>query len=289
MSDFATVNEGDLVTVDTDDLITVEEGDLVTVKEGDLATVDEYSLVTLVDGFVPVPGPVGPEGPAGPAGEIGPPGPPGESLLSSTFRWTGSLTGDPGKGHVGVNANTVASISALHLSESTAAGNDARPMLLTLAIGDKFAISDPADAEANIHGLVAGTPIDNGAWWTVPVSDTFAGGAAAPLNPNAEVAVSFASVGSQGPPGPPGPEGPEGPEGPVGPQGPPGTMPATNYRHVQMTAATTWTINHGLSFWPNVTVIDSSGREIIGEETYPNANTVIVTFSAAVAGEAYCS
>jgi len=44
-----------------------------------------------------------------------------------------------------------------------------------------------------------------------------------------------------------------------------------------------------LSFYPNVTVVDSSGREVFGELSYPNATTVQVTFSAAFGGEAYLS
>jgi hypothetical protein len=68
------------------------------------------------------------------------------------------------------------------------------------------------------------------------------------------------------------------------------TPAALAYRHVQATAATTWTITHNLSFWPNVTVVDSTRREMWpGEVDYPSATTVQLTFSAAVGGEAYLS
>src|SRR5262252_8462407 len=47
------------------------------------------------------------------------------------------------------------------------------------------------------------------------------------------------------------------------------------YRHVQATAATTWTIVHNLTFRPNIEVVDSTGHEIIpGDVTYPDAVTV---------------
>jgi hypothetical protein len=62
------------------------------------------------------------------------------------------------------------------------------------------------------------------------------------------------------------------------------------YRHVQATASTVWSIPHGLSFLPNVSAVDSTGREIWpGAVDYPNATTVVLTFSAAVGGEAYLS
>ena len=66
--------------------------------------------------------------------------------------------------------------------------------------------------------------------------------------------------------------------------------PTLAYRHVQSSAATTWTIPHNLSFRPNISAVDSTGREILpGAVDYTSATTVTLTFSAAVGGEAYCS
>jgi hypothetical protein len=69
------------------------------------------------------------------------------------------------------------------------------------------------------------------------------------------------------------------------------TTPAVlAYRHVQATAATTWSITHNLSFRPNVAAVDSTGREIVpGAVDYPSATAVTLSFSAAVGGEAYLS
>jgi hypothetical protein len=68
------------------------------------------------------------------------------------------------------------------------------------------------------------------------------------------------------------------------------TPAALTYRHVQATAATTWSITHNLSFRPNVTAVDSTGRAIWpGALDYPSATAVTLTFSAAVGGEAYLS
>jgi hypothetical protein len=78
--------------------------------------------------------------------------------------------------------------------------------------------------------------------------------------------------------------------GPPGPPGPPGPSQTVAYHHVQATAATVWTITHGLSFRPNVTAIDSTGREIWpGAVDYLSAIAVQLTFSAAIGGEAYLS
>jgi hypothetical protein len=69
-----------------------------------------------------------------------------------------------------------------------------------------------------------------------------------------------------------------------------GVIPVVAYRHVQASAATTWSITHGLAFRPNVSAVDSTGREVWpGAVDYPSATTVQLTFSAAVAGEAYLS
>jgi hypothetical protein len=69
----------------------------------------------------------------------------------------------------------------------------------------------------------------------------------------------------------------------------PPPQPALAYHFMQPTAQAVWTINHNLSFIPEVTVVDSSGREVIGEVTYPSSTTVQVVFSAAFAGDAYLS
>jgi hypothetical protein len=106
-----------------------------------------------------------------------------------------------------------------------------------------------------------------------------------------EVILPFTVVGEAegaGPAGPPGPPGETGATGPAGPQGPAGDPGTGAYRHVQATAATVWTIAHGLAFRPNVTAVDSTGRAIWpGTLDYTSATTVQLTFSAAVGGEAY--
>lgn len=53
------------------------------------------------------------------------------------------------------------------------------------------------------------------------------------------------------------------------------------------TAATTWTIEHNLGLYPSITTVDDNGEVIIGEVIYVSDNTIRVTFSEAVSGNAY--
>ena len=104
--------------------------------------------------------------------------------------------------------------------------------------------------------------------------------------------------------------GPSGAQGPAGPQGVQGTSGAalsstdqlsegtTNkyftvnrvaYVHTQGVASNTWTINHNLGFFPNLTIQDSAGTLYEGEITYTDSGSLTVTFSAAFSGKAYLS
>ena len=55
----------------------------------------------------------------------------------------------------------------------------------------------------------------------------------------------------------------------------------------QINASTTWVINHNLSKFPSITVIDTAGTVVTGEYTYTDNNNVTLTFSAGFAGKAY--
>lgn len=104
------------------------------------------------------------------------------------------------------------------------------------------------------------------------------------VSPASTAVVAVGEQGPQGPPGPQGVTGPTGPAGPIGPAGPPG---GSYYVFTQNTPTTVWTIVHNMGIILPVTVIDSSGQEVEGDVDYPDLNTVVVTFSAAVAGVAY--
>lgn len=66
--------------------------------------------------------------------------------------------------------------------------------------------------------------------------------------------------------------------------------PSSNaYTHVQGTPLSVWTIVHPLIFRPNITVVDSTGRQVEGDVVYTSATIITVTFSGAFSGTAYLS
>jgi hypothetical protein len=88
-----------------------------------------------------------------------------------------------------------------------------------------------------------------------------------------------------------GDKGDQGDQGDPGIQGPPGT-PASgtfSYVHDQMIPSATWTVVHNLNGFPNVTVVDSSGREVEGDVTYNGLNQLTLSFVNAFSGKAYLS
>ena len=59
------------------------------------------------------------------------------------------------------------------------------------------------------------------------------------------------------------------------------------YIHTQMTAASVWKIEHNLSKFPSVSVVDSAGSVVVGECTYVDKDNIKLVFSSAFAGYAY--
>ena len=73
----------------------------------------------------------------------------------------------------------------------------------------------------------------------------------------------------------------------VGQKGDPG--PWGIYVHTQSIPGDTWTVTHNLGYRPNVTVVDSAETEVVGDLTYVNDNSLILTFIGAFSGKAYLS
>ena len=82
-----------------------------------------------------------------------------------------------------------------------------------------------------------------------------------------------------------------------GPQGPGGVdgvqaddiVALVSYRHTQNAPLTTWTVNHNLNFYPNVTVFNSAGDQVEGTVTHIDATSLTVNFSTALSGKAHLS
>lgn len=50
-----------------------------------------------------------------------------------------------------------------------------------------------------------------------------------------------------------------------------------------------WLVRHDLGKYPNVTLIDTSGEQFFANVSFPDVNTVHVTFAGMVAGKVVCS
>jgi hypothetical protein len=68
-----------------------------------------------------------------------------------------------------------------------------------------------------------------------------------------------------------------------------GTGGPVAFTHNQDTIAASWLIEHNLGFFPNVTVIDSSGSTCEGDVAHIDNNTLTIQFSGGFTGTAYLS
>lgn len=55
----------------------------------------------------------------------------------------------------------------------------------------------------------------------------------------------------------------------------------------QNLASSSWAIQHNLGKFPAVTVVDSSGHEVVGDVQHTDKNNLTIFFSAPFAGSAY--
>lgn len=82
-----------------------------------------------------------------------------------------------------------------------------------------------------------------------------------------------------------------------GPQGPSGLSGVQNseivdlvsYTHNQSAVSSSWTINHNLNFYPNVTVYDSAGTMVEAAVTHVNPASLTIVFSDPISGKAHLS
>ncbi len=71
----------------------------------------------------------------------------------------------------------------------------------------------------------------------------------------------------------------------VGPTGPAGS----SYTHTQSLPTNVWIITHNLGFYPNVSVFDSAGSQVLGEIDHLTNNALTITYAAGFSGVAYLS
>jgi hypothetical protein len=86
----------------------------------------------------------------------------------------------------------------------------------------------------------------------------------------------------------PGPQGPQGSSGLSGVQNSE-IIDLVSYTHNQSAVSSSWTINHNLNFYPNVTVYDSAGTMVEAAVTHVNPASLTIVFSDPISGKAHLS
>lgn len=59
------------------------------------------------------------------------------------------------------------------------------------------------------------------------------------------------------------------------------------YIHTQSSPSDTWIITHNLEKYPSITIVDSAGSVVEGEEKYISKNEIHIFFSSSFSGKAY--
>jgi len=97
---------------------------------------------------------------------------PDSNIVYGEWRFdSATAASDPGAGDVRVNNVVFASATAIYISQTSHTGADTAPVLAALKVNDTIHLYEKgagADHVAKYH--VSGAVIDNGAWFTIPVS-----------------------------------------------------------------------------------------------------------------------
>ena len=119
------------------------------------------------------PGPPGPQGDPGPAGEPGPEGPAGsgDSFYTEEWNWVTKNSDAAGNGQVGLNADDCGSAAFLNINVKTGDGRDMTVSLTELYTeGNELYVQQKNDSTRFGRCLISGRPINNGNWFTFPVT-----------------------------------------------------------------------------------------------------------------------
>jgi hypothetical protein len=108
---------------------------------------------------------------------------------ASTWKWlSASQAGSVSTGRIGVNNDSPASATAIHMAASDNDGFDRTGFVTNLKAGDTVFIWDKADTGSNVRYTVTGAPTNNTTWFSVPVQ-AVAGAGTEPGNNNLVVAA----------------------------------------------------------------------------------------------------
>lgn len=151
-------------------------------------------------------------------GASGPSGPPG-THAGIAYKWnTNTANTDPTSGHVKVNNATLASATALYISETDDDGNALAALLATFDDGTstvrgRICFQDPDDPSNFVFFNITGTLTDNGGWDAFTIALVASGGT---LTNNLPLRMFFFPKGDKGDTGATGPAGDDGEGVPTG-------------------------------------------------------------------------
>ncbi len=145
------------------------------------------------------------------------------ALFGFKYQWdSGTAASDPGTGRVRGDNATLASITNIYISDTDGFGVDITNYLTSFVSGDDIDLGQITGPSNRIVATLSGAPVDNGDYFTVPVTIRISNGT---LSNNDIMAVqplrsgTDGATGPQGDTGPTGPQGPQGDTGATGPQG----------------------------------------------------------------------
>jgi Collagen triple helix repeat (20 copies) len=120
----------------------------------------------------------GSTGAQGPTGSQGPAGPPGASnaAYSAEWAWTVKTADASNNGEVGLNNAAAASATEVHLAERTSGNTDASAFFAKFKAGDGIYLQQKNNAANWARFDITGPGVDNGTWWTFPVTFNSSGG-----------------------------------------------------------------------------------------------------------------
>ena len=95
----------------------------------------------------------------------------GSGFFTPEWNFSTTITAaDPGNGVFRYNNATLGSVTAIYYDDNAVSGFDLGSMISTMGSGDKIYVQQNSASSKAVFFTLTGSPVDNGGWWTVPVS-----------------------------------------------------------------------------------------------------------------------
>lgn len=115
----------------------------------------------------------GTDGAPGAPGVDGIQGPPGSTnaIYSDIWSWTTSTSAASASGQIGLNAATWAATTQININEQTKDGRNVSVLAFPrFSVGDQLYLQHKTDPTRYAYFTISGAPVDNGTWWSIPVT-----------------------------------------------------------------------------------------------------------------------